>query len=194
MIFSILFVFVGIIGCSEDPILQKANSQKESTLENSSNVIPEKIVPPKETSSKPQLPKIAPPTIAPPKAQPSGEVPPPPPNPKDGEFITLKGTIQANNPNNRPIRIDIFDGDQQNIGGTRPSVVVSTTIESGKNFEIALPKEEQMLWIGAYIDEDDDGRPGPADPSGWFSGNPVSGIKDSSGILLELGIPNNSPP
>ena len=198
MIFSNLYLFVGIMGCSEDPILQKANSQKESTTVtvNSSNEInpPATAVPAKENANKSQIPTIAPPPIAPPKAQPDGEVPPPPPNPKDGDFITLKGTIQAENPNNRPIRIDIFDGDQQNIGGTRPSVVVSTTIEAGTTFEIALPKEDQMLWVGAYIDEDGDGRPGPIDPSGWFAGNPVSGSTDRNGISLILGIPNNTPP
>ena len=80
--------------------------------------------------------------------------------------ITLKGTIQAENPNNRPIRIDIFDGDQQNIGGTRLQWLLVLTIEAGTTFEIALPKEDQMLWVGAYIDEDGDGRPGPIDPSG----------------------------
>ena len=109
----------------------------------------------------------------PPKEPSKEEVPPPPPNPKDGEFITISGTIEATNPNQRPIRIDIFDGDQQNIGGKRPSVVVSTTVESGNSFEIFIPKKDQQLWVGAYIDEDNDGRPGPMDPSGWYSGNPI---------------------
>ena len=197
MIFSNLFLIVGIIGCAEDPILAKASSQNSSTKsvqqskQEKQPVIPVK---PTETLTKSVIPKIEPPTIAPPKEQSDDEVPPPPPNPKDGEFITIKGTIDAHNPNNRPIRIDIFDGDQQNIGGKRPSVVVSTTIEKGTTFEIALPKEEQMLWLGAYIDEDGDGRPGPNDPSGWFSGNPVSGNQDRSQISLQLGIPNNTPP
>lgn len=205
MIFSTLFSTLLIIGCGEDPILQKASRQQASAEsstsdESASEKKPPTVAPPKSseqtTSSKStsQIPKIAPPAVAPPKEPSKEEVPPPPPNPKDGDFVTFKGTIEANNPNQRPIRIDIFDGDQQNIGGKRPSVVVSTTVESGNRFEIFLPKKEQQLWVGAYIDEDNDGRPGPMDPSGWYSGNPLSGSTDQQAIVIQLGIPNDAPP
>jgi len=211
---SCLIAILACFGCGEDPILTKANqeqtkgdaktdtvSTKEQQNENSVTSTKTKsmptVAPPKETSATPvsgQLPKIAPPSVAPPKEQPKEAVPPPPPNPKDGDFITIKGTIEANNPNGKPIRIDIFDGDQRNIGGKRPSVVVSTTVDNGPTFEIFLPQKEQQLWVGAYIDEDGDGRPGPLDPSGWYSGNPVSGNKNQEGITLVLGIPNDAPP
>ena len=213
MRFSCLMTLWVTIGCGEDPILAKANSeQKQSSTSQTTqkttdksgkaqeeslkeNAIPT-IAPPKDSPSSPigQLPKVAPPSVEPPKAQPKEAVPPPPPNPKDGEFITISGTIEATNPNNKPIRIDIFDGDQRNIGGKRPSVVVSTTVEAGPKFEIALPKKSQMLWVGAYIDEDGNGRPGPLDPSGWYSENPISGESDHSRIILTLGIPNDAPP
>lgn len=198
------------LGCAEDPILAKVNSEKSQELppnvdektsdEQKTSTKTERtmptIAPPKDSPKTPvgQLPKVAPPSVAPPKEQPKEAVPPPPPNPKDGEFITITGTIDANNPNNKPIRIDIFDGDQRNIGGKRPSVVVSTTVEAGPKFEIFLPKKEQMLWVGAYIDEDGNGRPGPLDPSGWYSGNPISGEADHSRVVLTLGIPNDAPP
>ena len=139
------------------------------------------------------MPKIAPPSVEPPKAQPKEAVPPPPPNQKMASLL-LSGTIDAKKSNNKPIRIDIFDGDQRNIGGKRPSVVVSTTVEAGPEFEIALPKKSQMLWVGAYIDEDGNGRPGPLDPSGWYTENPISGESDHSRIILTLGIPNDAPP
>ena len=198
------------LGCAEDPILAKISSEKS---QNSTPNIDEKpsdkqenvkdieptmptIAPPKDSPKAQvgQLPKVAPPSVEPPKERPKEAVPPPPPNPKDGEFITITGTIDGNNPNNKPIRIDIFDGDQRNIGGKRPSVVVSTTVEAGPKFEIFLPKKEQMLWVGAYIDEDGNGRPGPLDPSGWYSGNPISGEADHSSVVLTLGIPNDAPP
>ena len=203
-----------VIGCGEDPILQKAeSSQKDARTEVSATAqnantteaqvakakLPS-IAPPVNSASSQsdksmsQLPKIAPPAIEPPSERPKEEVPPPPPNPKDGEFVTFKGEIVADNPDQKSIRIDIFDGDQRNIGGKRPSVVVSTTVEKGMTFEIFLPKQEQMLWIGAYIDEDGDGRPGPLDPSGWYSGNPISGFKDQRNLRIELGIPNDAPP
>ena len=213
MRFSCFMIFWMTTGCAEDPILAKANSEKrqqtsiettQKTLVKSDNakVEPDEekgiptIAPPKESPKAPkgQLPKVAPPSVEPPKPQPEEAVPPPPPNPKDGEFITISGTIEATNPNNKPIRIDIFDGDQRNIGGKRPSVVVSTTVEAGPEFEIALPKKSQMLWVGAYIDEDGNGRPGPLDPSGWYTENPISGESDHSRIILTLGIPNDAPP
>ena len=205
MIFSTLFSTLLIIGCGEDPILQKVSRQQATTEsstsdEQSSEKKPPTVAPPQNseqtTSNKStsQIPKIAPPAVAPPKEPSKEEVPPPPPNPKDGDFVIFKGIIEANNPNQRPIRIDIFDGDQQNIGGKRPSVVVSTTVESGNRFEIFLPKKEQQLWVGAYIDEDNDGRPGPMDPSGWYSGNPLSGSTDQQSIVIQLGIPNDAPP
>ncbi len=207
---SCLMTILLVFGCGEDPILAKANSKKapdpvptlsdqsdgKATEEQPAEQTMPTIAPPKNSpqSSVGQLPKVAPPSVEPPKEQPKDAVPPPPPNPKDGEFITISGTIDAKNPNDKPIRIDIFDGDQRNIGGKRPSVVVSTTVEAGPEFEIFLPKKEQMLWVGAYIDEDGNGRPGPLDPSGWYSNNPISGESDHSRVVLTLGIPNDAPP
>ena len=212
MRFSCLMTILLGVGCGEDPILTKANSkqtqeitttvdqqiveQKQDDDDSLKNQTMPAIEPPQDIPVSPigQLPKVAPPAVEPPKEQPKDAVPPPPPNPKDGEFITISGTIEANNPNNRSIRIDIFDGDQRNIGGKRPSVVVSTTVDAGPEFEIFLPKKNQMLWVGAYIDEDENGRPGPLDPSGWYAENPISGEENHSRVFLTLGIPNDAPP
>ena len=73
-------------------------------------------------------------------------------------------------------------------------MVVSTTVDAGPKFEIFLPKKNQMLWVGAYIDEDGNGRPGPLDPSGWYGENPISGEENHSRVVLTLGIPNDAPP
>lgn len=211
MRFSCVMTILLGVGCGEDPILTKANSkqtqettatveqqivEKEQDEDSLTNPTMPAIAPPQDVPTSPigQLPKVAPPAVEPPKEQPKDAVPPPPPNPKDGEFITISGTIEANNPNNRSIRIDIFDGDQRNIGGKRPSVVVSTTVDAGPEFEIFLPKKNQMLWVGAYIDEDENGRPGPLDPSGWYGANPISGEENHSRVVLTLGIPNDAPP
>ena len=91
-------------------------------------------------------------------------------------------------------KIDIFDGDQQNIGGQRPSVIISKTLSKIGSFEIDLPKSDTQLWIGAYIDEDEDGRPGPQDPSGWYTSNPISASKDHSGITVNLNVPDAPTP
>jgi len=42
------------------------------------------------------------------------------------------------------------------------------------------------VWIGAFADEDRDGKPGPLDPEIWYGGNPVTITADTTGIRLVL--------
>ena len=196
-----IFIFFLILGCGTDPILERAKELEDeknpvelpkevspddaSSEPKSSKVAPPKIAPPKIAP-----PKVAPPKVAPPKELSTEEVAPPPRNPKDGPFIKIAGTVVVDGWSGKKIRIDIFDGDQQNIGGQRPSVIISKTLSAIGNFEIDLPKSDSQLWIGAYIDEDEDGRPGPQDPSGWYGSNPISASKDHSGITVRLNVPD----
>lgn len=125
---SYLIAILACFGCGEDPILTKANQeqtkgdaktdtvsikeqQNQKTVTSTKTTSMPTVAPPTETSATPvsgQLPKIAPPSVAPPKEQPKEAVPPPPPNPKDGDFITIEGTIEANNPHGKPVRINIL--------------------------------------------------------------------------------------
>ena len=142
MRFSCLTTLLLVFGCGEDPILAKANSdQPQNNVSTSADKTVEKeeqksetqqtmptIAPPKDSPKVDggQLPKVAPPAVEPPNEQPKEAVPPPPPNPKDCEFLRFR-TIEANNPTNHPI--DILKGSEKHRR-QRPSVVVSTTVES----------------------------------------------------------------
>ena len=110
----------------------------------------------------------------------------------DEEQITISGEIIAENWSGKMIRIDVFDGDQQSLSGPRPSVVKVEYQNKPGSFSILVPKSEQGLWIGGYIDEDGDGKPGPKDPSGWYENNPVSAKDDAKDIRLVLSILQDS--
>jgi hypothetical protein len=189
-----------VISCGEDPILEQARSlEKEKKQTNYSSEAAEKkdslpkIAPPKENNSvkvESKIPEIAPPDIEAPNRVQEGE---PPPKPKPDEFVVFEGTISVNDWSGKPIRIDVFDGDQRNIGGKRPSVIISETVNKIGTFSIEIPQKDVMVWIGGFIDEDQDGRPGPKDPSGWYTGNPVSAKDNQKGITFSLGFPDAPP-
>ena len=109
-------------------------------------------------------------------------------------FITFTGTIEAPNPNQRPIRIDIFDGDQQNIGGKRPSVVVSTTVESEISLKYLFQKKTNSYgWVHTSM------RIMMVDQGRWIRqvgtvATHLSGSADHKSITIQLGIPNDAPP
>ena len=131
------------------------------------------------------------PTPGQPSAEPTPGVPstPAPGNPfKDGPLVKLSGRVVVPNWNGAPIRIDIFDGDQRQIGGQRPNVVMMEFLPSDGDFEIEIPERDSPYWIGAYVDVDQDGKPGANDPSAWYSGNPIMGNRDNSGVVLELSV------
>ena len=206
-----IFFSIWCISCAQDPILQRMESEKDGnqhtdTIQQGAMQTEDtqkKETKPSATVAKTEtvLPKIGPPTqeaqlpkIAPPKEQSLEAVAPPPPNPKDGKFVTFTGTMVVEKWSGKPIRVDVFDGDQRKIGGERPSVIISETVKQIGEFELFLPEKDTQVWIGAYIDEDEDGRPGPTDPSGWYEGNPVSSKENQKNIHITLDVPNAPPP
>lgn len=106
----------------------------------------------------------------------------------DGPTVALTGTVQVESWAGGPIRIDIFDGDQQAAAnsGKRPSVVGQARLDKPGPFEVRVPEGIAGVWIGGFADENRNGRPDPRDPSGWFGGNPVSAEGDQTGISLQL--------
>lgn len=198
--FSKLILIMPILwalGCGEDPILEQARNLEKNESSKKEVKKEEKlpdISPPKRgdaAKEKKKMPSIAPPKVEPPKRVQEGE---PPPKPEVQKFVNFEGTISVENWSGKSIRIDVFDGDQRNIGGKRPSVILSETVEKIGSFSIKIPQEDIMVWIGAYIDEDQDGRPGPTDPSGWYEGNPVSAKTAQKGISFSLGLPDEPSP
>ena len=191
-----LFCSISLIGCGSDPILDRA---AELEKENSSVISKqesaeiskkpaasqqEKPVPKNITPGKPEQPK---PVQVKPKPQ--------PPN-QEQEKITVSGIISIQGTGDwkdKPIRIDIFDGDQRSLEGPRPKVISTKRVSQLGDFSISVSKNEEKIWIGAYCDVDGDGRPGPKDPSGWYANNPVKAGADLSGITIILEIPKDEP-
>ncbi|MCK6501968.1 hypothetical protein L6R53_00950 [Myxococcota bacterium] len=100
--------------------------------------------------------------------------------------MTLRGEVRLPDYDLGSVRLDIFDGDQKNLEGARPSVVAVVNLERPGPFEVQVPASAARVWLGAYVDEDLDGRPGPQDPSGWYVGNPVLTDGGADGIVIEL--------
>ena len=111
-----------------------------------------------------------------------------------GPKIKVEGSISLENWNGKVIRIDVFDGDQRNLDGPRPKVVATKKVDQPGSFSLSLPQNEKGFWIGAYCDVDEDGKPGPTDPFGWYTGNPVQGDRDHTDIQIVLSVPEEVNP
>jgi len=204
MLVTILF-WSSFFCCGTDPILERAENLKSETpkkLAGKEKQAPKSVAAknpqPGKQSQENQLPKPGKPEQPKPgKPDDPKPVQPNDPEPVKGnqesrsaeeqaKQIQIQGTIKTTNWSGKSIRIDIFDGDQQKIGGKRPSVVATRRIKKLENFSISIPEKSPKIWIGAYIDEDEDGRPGGNDPSGWYEGNPISGKKDHRNIIIKL--------
>lgn len=214
-------IYLFIFACGQDPILTRLEKEPESvqdSIEEEERLLPPKPAQPKklppENNSIPQSPlgekpidsierdrieglPSSEPLPGVPSSEPKPGTPqePAPGNPfQDGPLVKLSGEIIVPNWKGEPIRIDIFDGDQRQIGGSRPNVVMMEHLKSDGAFEIDIPQNDSYYWIGAYVDVDGDGKPGPNDPSAWYSGNPISGKKETKGVILQLTVPDDSRP
>lgn len=153
---------------------------------------------PGQGSPAPGDPVAPPPAI--PDAPPAGSpAEPPPGTPRepprgepgqagadDGPKVTVSGEIRLEDYDLGSVRIDVFDGDQRNLEGPRPSVVAVASLDRPGAFEIQVPASASQVWLGAYVDEDLNGRPGPLDPAGWYSGNPVDTEGGADDIVIQL--------
>ena len=89
----------------------------------------------------------------------------------EGPTVTVRGRVQMRDYRQGNLRIDIFDGDQLQFSGPRPSVVSVITMDQPGTFEVQLPVSAGRVWISCFNDENGDGRPSPMDPVGYFEGN-----------------------
>ena len=116
------------------------------------------------------------------------------PPPLVSEMVTIQGQILMSDYRHGDVRIDIFDGDHRSHIGQRPALVMSQTISSTGPFSIEVPLISDLVWIEVSNDENGDGRPGPRDPSGLCSRNPVDLSQGAvSGLMIEL-IRQEAPP
>ena len=196
---SVLILF---FSCGEDPILQKAESlEEEKKRIGNRNPVAEKPEKPEKDKIIAHTPKehvVKQGEAPPPKEHvvKQGEEPPPKehvekpgePAPQDplggGPKVEISGEIKVKNWSQKPIRVNVFDGDHQK--GEKAQIVVSEWVKSPGKFSIKIPKSEKAVWLEANIDEDEDGKPGPKDPISWYSKNPLIVDKDHTGIVLTL--------
>lgn len=110
-----------------------------------------------------------------------------------GPTVLVQGQVRMPDYRVGGIRLDFFDGDHRSHAGQRPSLVRSVEIQSPGVFEIQLPLATGKVWIEASNDENQDGRPGPRDPSGRYLKNPlVLNAAGTAGIVIDL--ERNDPP
>lgn len=106
-----------------------------------------------------------------------------------GPAVTVRGVVRMEGWSGTPIRIDVFDGDQLAAAGgksTPPRVIAMQQLSQPGPYEVAVPSGVGKVWVGAYADENGNGRPDRADPSAWAEANPVYVDKDQSGVDVVL--------
>ena len=192
-------ILMFLFACGSDPILDEVAERREE-IKSGKNSSSSSSVPPQPKKVKPQDPPPQGKPIEPkpgnPQAPPQGKSKDPKPKDPQGEGpkVKIEGVISLENWSGNEIRIDIFDGNQRDLDGPRPKVISTKKLEKPGEFSLSLSKNEKGFWIGAYCDIDSDGKPGPKDPSGWFTGNPLQGDRDHSKIQIALTIPEEVAP
>ncbi len=185
-----LAIAIGGAGCGRDPILDRADALDAGGPPGDPAAGQAPVQAPAPAPAPPPGPGVlgvAPePTPgvpdAPPPGQPPGAAPGGPQAPLTGEVRLPAGAKGR-------VHVDVFDGDQQaaaGASGARPSVVGMVRLDGPGPFSVEVPAGTAQAWIGAFADEDGDGRPGPTEPTVWYSGNPLQVGDGVSGIVLTL--------
>lgn len=104
----------------------------------------------------------------------------------EGPQMTIKGRIDMAPTIQGKVYIDVFDGDQRNIAGERPSLVRVVTLAGAGIFEVEVPISAKRVWLSAYADTSQDNRPTKGEPTGWYSGNPVFVDSPPDLVVIEL--------
>ena len=199
MAISVLVLF---FSCGKDPILQKAESLDEEKPQKRTRIADEKrkgltekekriahtekehVVKKGEAPEpKDHVVKSGDPPLPKEHIEKSGD-----PDPQDplgsGPKIEISGEIKVKNWSQKPIRINVFDGDHQK--GEKAQIVISEWVKTPGKFSLQIPKSEKSIWLEANIDEDEDGKPGPKDPIAWYSKNPLTANQNYQDIVLSL--------
>jgi len=175
------------MGCGGDPILDRAADMEvgaPAVAEGGGGTVAAQPPPPVEPTPgggepAPVVPDD-PERVVPDDPPPGGAVV------TSGPTITLSGRVEVVDYAGGQIRIDVFDGDQQELSGPRPSVVGVARIDQPGPWSVAVPATTEKVWIGAYADENGDGRPEPKEAAGWYEGNPVVVSADQDDLRLRL--------
>ena len=186
-----------LAACSgRDPILDRADARSDTpAAQPGGHTTTQPNAPKRGTAAEPKPVKPPEPSPADPGApkpgsadQPKPVQPGQPPPPGEAGGIALSGVVVLDDHKGGQIRVDVFDGDQKAAsgGGKRPGVVAMARLDSPGPFSVSVPAGTDRVWIGAFADEDQDGKPGPLDPEVWYAANPVSLKADTADIQLVL--------
>jgi hypothetical protein len=120
-----------------------------------------------------------------------------PPVQGEGPTARISGIVQAPDGLTGPVQIMAFASDPKaSRTGGHPDVAGFTTIEAPGAFSLELANGGNPVWLDAHLDlgPDLDGRPGPGEPTGfWSEGIPTT--SDTGDIVLELVVrPHQGPP
>lgn len=122
---------------------------------------------------------------------PGGGAPPPP----AGPTVTIRGTVSFADYAGGGIQLDLMDGPNTGPTGKHPKVVQLERLQKPGPFEVKVPKGFGDLYLTAFNDADENGRPDREDPRGDYAGNPLSvGDEDIAGIDLVLKVEQVPPP
>lgn len=185
---AIAGLVLAVVGCGGDPILDRAANMEEGTAVvaegggggTSTPQPPPQVAPtPGGGDPAPVVPDD-PERVVPDDPPPGGAAVP------SGATITLSGSVDVAGYTGGQIRIDVFDGDQQELSGPRPSVVGVARIDGPGEWSVAVPATVEKVWIGAYADANGDGRPEPEEAAGWYEGNPVVVSANQNDLRLRL--------
>lgn len=121
--------------------------------------------------------------------------PPPGPPPPSGPQITLKGEIRYEGYTGGGIQIDVMDGPSAGPKGAQPKVIQLERLSAPGPFTLRLSQGIGDIYVVAFNDADENGRPDREDPRGAYDGNPISiGEDDISEIVLNLAVEEVPPP
>lgn len=177
-------------GCGPDPILDEADQERAREDDHSTQVSrppgsaiqPPPGAPTQPTRGIPEEPQPGQPDTPDARAG----VPGAPGAPVDGPQVTLKGEVRYGDYKDGKVRVDVFDGDQRNFS-KHPGVVGWVELAGPGPYEVQVPQAAERVWLSAYNDANNDGKPGHEDPTGYLEDNPV-GLEDSTitGLDIEL--------
>ncbi len=166
------------MACGQDPILQRAEEEAKADEGPANDLRPEP-----HQVGEPSLQGSA--TEASPAAGPSSPPPGVAPDPA-GPSVTISGTVSYGDYQKGLLRVDIFDGDQTDFSA-HPSVLAMEQMGAPGTFSVSVPRSAGKVWISAFNDANQNNRPDPDDPTGFFSGNPLMVAEtDIDGIEITL--------
>jgi len=111
-----------------------------------------------------------------------------PPLPDGVKGIKVKGKVVFVGYTAGLIQIDVSDkGVKRGHKGVQPKVIQLYRMDKPGAFEIEIPENTGEIYLSAYNDEDQNGRPSRAEPRGLADGNPYhAGTEEIDGVVITM--------